>query len=920
MNWSLLQNSLMVAGLATAFAGVAGFGAALWLSGLGRRGRAAFLILATVALALPPFLVTGCWMQLLSSAGLPIERFVTQIATDGGWRWQLGLVGLTALVLALMLWPITLFLTLGAWQQVEPSHLESEPVLTGTPLVRWLLWPMGRGAVGQAAAVTLVLALNDFAVPALFQVKVFPAEVWVRFNTTFDSVGALALSAPMILAPLLLLLWLRRSQVAWPRLDGVVPARSFRQQVGPRLFGVAGVVTVGMLALSVGMPLGELVLAKRTWVELGEAALAGQDAIWNSLLLAAAAATLIVGVSVLSLIRAPKAVLKAPHSKRCRDGHASPDRAKRLECGGFGAACGRWQGPPGLKPGSSSGVSLLTRFPGLLLWLPFLAPGVLLGIALIYVCNRPWLSALYQSAAIVLLAWTIRYLAIGWHGLAHAFDGIDRDLVDAARLDGAKGWQLWRWAVWPQVAPQVGAVWFVTYLLCLWDVETLVLIVPPGGETLSLRIFNLLHYGHNAQVSALCLVLLGLAVLPLALGAVTTLQSPITKGCMRFAVTALGPAAGLFLSGCSPSSPNTALVESQIFSHVEVIGTRGVGPGQFSKPRSVAVDAQDNLYVVDMTGRVQKFSPNGRNLAYWQMEQTDLGKPKGMSRDADGNLIVIEPHYARMNHYTPDGKLVAQWGGRGTNAGQLIFPRAAAVNSRGEIYVSEYTVADRVQRFGPRGTNWLGAFGKGGRGPGEFSRAEGLGIDAQDRLYVADSCNHRVQVFDADGKFLRMYGQAGTGPGELSYPYDVRIDREGRQYVCEFGNSRIQVFGQDDKPLEVLGGRGGAAGQFSNPWSIALDSHDNLYVADAMNHRVQKFVRRKSAVRSQRPVTSHQWSVISGQWLVVSGQKPEVRHRMPDAGGHSSLLTRHWSLITDHWSQITDHFVSRSAFRTPHSP
>jgi iron(III) transport system permease protein len=61
----------------------------------------------------------------------------------------------------------------------------------------------------------------------------------------------------------------------------------------------------------------------------------------------------------------------------------------------------------------------------------------------------------------------------------------------------------------------MGAVWYVMYLLCLWDVETLVLIYPPGGETLSLRIFNLLHYGHHAQVNALCLMLLGLALAPL---------------------------------------------------------------------------------------------------------------------------------------------------------------------------------------------------------------------------------------------------------------------------------------------------------------------------------------------------------------------------------------------------------------------
>ena len=92
---------------------------------------------------------------------------------------------------------------------------------------------------------------------------------------------------------------------------------------------------------------------------------------------------------------------------------------------------------------------------------------------------------------------------------------MDRDLIDAARLEGASRWQMLRHVQWPQIAPQAAAAWYVVFLLCLWDVESMILVVPPGGETLALRVFNLLHYGHNAQVNALCLTLLVLAVAPL---------------------------------------------------------------------------------------------------------------------------------------------------------------------------------------------------------------------------------------------------------------------------------------------------------------------------------------------------------------------------------------------------------------------
>jgi DNA-binding beta-propeller fold protein YncE len=308
--------------------------------------------------------------------------------------------------------------------------------------------------------------------------------------------------------------------------------------------------------------------------------------------------------------------------------------------------------------------------------------------------------------------------------------------------------------------------------------------------------------------------------------------------------------------GCSPAPTRGTRLESRFFSHVEIIGEQGRGPGQFNKPRSVAVDREDNLYVADLTGRIQKFAPDGTYLLAWQMPETDLGKPKGLGVDAAGNVMVIEPHYARVNHFTPRGEPVRQWGHAGTNVGQLTMPRAVTTNAAGELWICEYTARDRVQRFSSDGARVLACFGHWGTGPGEFNRPEGLAVDAADRLYVADSCNHRVQVFAPDGTFLRAFGRAGTGPGELSYPYDLRVDAQGLVWVCEFGNSRLQAFDREGRPVETLGGPGTAPGRFSNPWSLALDSRGNLYVADAGNHRVQKLVRRVPLTRATAATTA----------------------------------------------------------------
>jgi len=350
-------------------------------------------------------------------------------------------------------------------------------------------------------------------------------------------------------------------------------------------------------------------------------------------------------------------------------------------------------------------------------------------------------------------------------------------------------------------------------------------------------------------------------------------------------------------TGCSPAPSNrSAPLPSRLFERAEIIATRGVGVGEVNKPRSIAVDHHDNVYVSDMTGRIQKFSPEGKILLAWQMPQTTRGKPKGMGCDHDGNVIVVEPHYKRVNHFTPEGQLVAQWGITGTNMGQLDMPRSVAENSKGEYFLSEYGLVERIQKFrlplapslspsdGERVADRLGegnttspttrapfkplvldtnltddealaatrptpaefllCFGKLGGAPGEFNRAEGICVDAQDRLYVADSCNHRVQVFTREGKFIREFGKPGSGPGELSYPYDLKVDAAGNIFVCEFGNSRIQVFDDNGQSVEIIGKAGGKPGEFNNPWAVALDSRGNLYVADSLNHRVQKLVRR----------------------------------------------------------------------------
>src|ERR1051326_3064155 len=112
MTWTLLRNSLLVAGLAAALAMAAGFLTALVAAGMERPWRRALVGGAILVLALPPFLVTGCWLHLLGLTGVWRGWLPLEIYSLGGAVW----------ILALMLWPIPLLLVLGAWQRVEPAQ------------------------------------------------------------------------------------------------------------------------------------------------------------------------------------------------------------------------------------------------------------------------------------------------------------------------------------------------------------------------------------------------------------------------------------------------------------------------------------------------------------------------------------------------------------------------------------------------------------------------------------------------------------------------------------------------------------------------------------------------------------------------------------------------------------------------------
>jgi DNA-binding beta-propeller fold protein YncE len=273
-----------------------------------------------------------------------------------------------------------------------------------------------------------------------------------------------------------------------------------------------------------------------------------------------------------------------------------------------------------------------------------------------------------------------------------------------------------------------------------------------------------------------------------------------------------------------------------------VWGVQGSRDGWLRKPRVAAFDGEDQIYIADLTDRIQVFSRDGKYLRGWRMPGLNVDGPSGLTVDRHGRVLVADTHFYRVMIYDRQGRFLMQIGDgiQGTGPGQFGYPTDVVIDREGNFYVAEYGENDRIQVFSPEG-KWLRQWGGHGYEPGEFLRPRALAIDGEDRIYVADSCNHRVQVFDTSGKLLKTWGERGAGPGQLSYPYDLAFGPDGNLYVCEYGNGRVQKFRPDGTPLGVWGGPGGEPGQLNQPWALAVDGRGAVSVIDSNNHRVQRF-------------------------------------------------------------------------------
>ena len=164
-------------------------------------------------------------------------------------------------------------------------------------------------------------------------------------------------------------------------------------------------------------------------------------------------------------------------------------------------------------------------------------------------------------------------------------------------------------------------------------------------------------------------------------------------------------------------------------------------------------------------------------------------------------------------------------------------------------------------------------FGEEGSCDGMFKYPKGMAVTDKDEILVADCENHRVQVFDSNGTFLRSFGREGKNAGEFKYPVGVAINKDRNIFVVENGNHKVQIFSWEGRHLGSFGGKGRLDSQLSYPWGLSLDSTGNVIVADTGNKLIKIFTpdgRFVMKIGGQGSFSNPVHCVQCGEYFIVS--------------------------------------------------
>jgi DNA-binding beta-propeller fold protein YncE len=261
----------------------------------------------------------------------------------------------------------------------------------------------------------------------------------------------------------------------------------------------------------------------------------------------------------------------------------------------------------------------------------------------------------------------------------------------------------------------------------------------------------------------------------------------------------------------------------------------------FGECAGVAVDEDDNVWVLHRGAHpVLQFDRHGKLLQSWGDGLLRSGHGIAIAPDRNIWLIDVKGHV--LLKCNREGRVLWIIGQRQGNAvgneqhEGFNEPTAIDFAPNGDLFVSDGYVNSRVVKLNKDG-EYITHWGKKGTGDGEFDLVHDVLLGPDERVYVCDRNNDRVQIFDLNGKFLEKWTHLGK-PYDLTY-----FAPEKALYMCDGVNGRIARLSLKGDILGATGSYGSIPGRLTSAHNIAVDSRGDIYVSEIRTWRVQKFAK-----------------------------------------------------------------------------
>jgi DNA-binding beta-propeller fold protein YncE len=257
------------------------------------------------------------------------------------------------------------------------------------------------------------------------------------------------------------------------------------------------------------------------------------------------------------------------------------------------------------------------------------------------------------------------------------------------------------------------------------------------------------------------------------------------------------------------------------------------------KPYGIATDSEGRLYVTDTgQGIVFVFDRAQKRVTYIGYgAQVRLRVPIGITVDGKGRVWVADGAGQHVYAFDGEGNVLMALG----REGEMVNPSDVAVDDgRHRLYVVD-SKQHCVLVFDSESGQFLSKIGRRGTENGQFNFPTNIALDRAGWVYLTDTLNFRVQIFDADGKFVDTFGEHGDRLGQFLKPKGLALDSFKNIYVVDADFDNIQIFDQKKRLLMFFGSIGELPGTFWLPAGIQIDRQNNIYIADQNNRRIQIF-------------------------------------------------------------------------------